>query len=59
MGDTRRKTASTGHAGQVVSLTAPLSGGRSNPHRRVIEIPPLYRRPAPDRDIQGCMKARA
>lgn len=33
--------------------------GQEKPQKRPIEVPPLYRRPAPDRDRQGCMKARA
>lgn len=47
--------------GKTVSAAAP-DGATRRPGRKSfgkIEIPALYRTPVGDRDLQGCMKARA
>lgn len=48
-------------SGDKISAAAPLKAARQkgkNPLMK-IEIPALYNRPVGDRDLQGCMKARA
>lgn len=51
-----RSLSNQTHSRETVVRLPKEAGGKS---AREIRIPELYRTPTPDRDFQGCMKARA
>lgn len=60
MNDRSRSGMSPASAGSVVSLgSEPGRGHKRIPSSRELRIPELYRRPMGDREMQGCLKARA
>ncbi len=51
----------TAPTGKTVSAATPVGAARQRGKKPLgkIEIPALYRGPIGDRDLQGCLKARA
>lgn len=58
MSERSSKDRTPATAGSVVSFSSE-SGARRRAPVRELRIPELYRRPMGDRELQGCLKARA